>query len=860
MRSNRVRLMMMTIAATAGAAGLLPSSPQAANLLTTVAVIERTENDFAFSAPVSMSGTALTNGFRQQYLTVGREYTIQVSGTVAYDTTRLVDGASAARSDAECTLWDDRLTGSQWKAHRWDSITGDDRYDLKVLANGAVQELEWIPVSPFGPASYRGEAACSSTSTYRAVWTATSANPTFFIHDESPNNASGSLAVRVFRDEMPLDEPLAITSTIELKCADNNTCSNLLVEAHYNLPNGVPTTRTASGTSAPRQKVTIVVPPEDIARPQFSYYLTVSVDQSPTLPAGSSPAESAPASPAINISSRYPPSGLYKVPVTFGIDASLTPSVVTRPPRTLTITSSSRVPLPSASQTPGKVIAEDRGGAAIALTAGTSAGGWTSWTGTISVANGLADGKYSVKVCAVAANTSDNCSAAQSKASAGEAGVLLSQIETLNYEVGEIAKPRIDVQHSPVVLIQPGSSTNLLFTVICPVANPANKACSPTGTLFYKTETASSYSSVALSPVQSGRPYLVGEIPAAASLGTRVSYYAVITNGANGSSAVVPAGGAAAPHRAWIIAAPTAVPLGAPLATIPRTPTQTVATFGWGSGANELGLAPGDESATVGPSGFDLAGSDIVVLDQLNQRLVRFPKSAPAAKTYQPIAFDGGSGDIATTASNVYVIDNGGPNDSDGLLRSFDSLGAPLTVAPLAESSLESVVVDAGGRPRVRTYPGQMYLAPLSSTGFPVQLSQQLGTATESIDVGNGEAIASVVRYGRDEVRIALTQGAAVTKSWTLTVDSSARFGSLQLVRRTQTGLVAVVSVFDDTSSRFVVVKLPLAGVPSSFTVEPADYAQTAPLSLFRLGTDGLYQLRSVPAGVDIVRHDLGAL
>jgi hypothetical protein len=58
--------------------------------------------------------------------------------------------------------------------------------------------------------------------------------------------------------------------------------------------------------------------------------------------------------------------------------------------------------------------------------------------------------------------------------------------------------------------------------------------------------------------------------------------------------------------------------------------------------------------------------------------------------------------------------------------------------------------------------------------------------------------------------------------------------------------------------AEFVVLVLGRAGIVSRFSVPGSDWADSAPLSRFRLAGNSLYQLGSTPAGVFVDRYDLG--
>jgi hypothetical protein len=65
------------------------------------------------------------------------------------------------------------------------------------------------------------------------------------------------------------------------------------------------------------------------------------------------------------------------------------------------------------------------------------------------------------------------------------------------------------------------------------------------------------------------------------------------------------------------------------------------------------------------------------------------------------------------------------------------------------------------------------------------------------------------------------------------------------------------VRVYTDDLSEFVGLVLGPKGIVHSFSLASADWAETAPLSRFRLVGSSLYQLGSTPAGLFVDRFRL---
>ncbi len=79
----------------------------------------------------------------------------------------------------------------------------------------------------------------------------------------------------------------------------------------------------------------------------------------------------------------------------------------------------------------------------------------------------------------------------------------------------------------------------------------------------------------------------------------------------------------------------------------------------------------------------------------------------------------------------------------------------------------------------------------------------------------------------------------------------------MQLAEALGTRLVVVARVYSDTQDEFVALLLGAAGLERKLALDSADWAETAPLSRFRLVGSSLYQLGSTPANVFVDRFDL---
>ena len=86
---------------------------------------------------------------------------------------------------------------------------------------------------------------------------------------------------------------------------------------------------------------------------------------------------------------------------------------------------------------------------------------------------------------------------------------------------------------------------------------------------------------------------------------------------------------------------------------------------------------------------------------------------------------------------------------------------------------------------------------------------------------------------------------------------SATPLGEVQLAEPLGNCVVLVIRPYTETQDEFLVLVLGDRGVERSFSVDSADWAETAPLARFRLVGSSLYQLGSTPSGMHVDRFDL---
>ena len=400
-----------------------------------------------------------------------------------------------------------------------------------------------------------------------------------------------------------------------------------------------------------------------------------------------------------------------------------------------------------------------------------------------------------------------------------------------------------DVLHTPPSLAEQGRPVELRYDVVCQ-ADSFGRPCVPTGYVFVRQGGEVAYRRIALAPA--GRTVLAATVDVPAQ---GVSYYAVIDDGA-GSSMTVPAAGAAAPQRAWAVPALTRVSLATHTFGRVRTADGRAVTATWGAGAGALGLLTGRELARIGPSAFDVdRNGNVVVLDQVNDRLVRYPAGA-GAPSYTSIAFAGGEGDLAVGADGTaFVLDQG----AEPVVRSYTPSGALRATTAVHGTGADMLRSSPAGA-FLHGYPGDMWKPIAGGVGALLKPEQQAAGARPGRLAAGGVEV--VVRGAPNEALFALVRGDSVLRAWQ--VSSPSTLGEIQLAEPFGDGMLVVLRVWTSTKAEFVVLVLSPNGLAGSFAIDASQWAESAALGRFRLNGKTLYQLRSTSTGAEIVTFDLG--
>jgi hypothetical protein len=277
----------------------------------------------------------------------------------------------------------------------------------------------------------------------------------------------------------------------------------------------------------------------------------------------------------------------------------------------------------------------------------------------------------------------------------------------------------------------------------------------------------------------------------------------------------------------------------------------TVLALPWGTGPTRAGVSLGRESATVGPSSFDVdARGRVYLLDSLQKRLAVFSEGRLLRATSMPMSPE----------ALVAV-------DADGDARVLDRAGAMLTARDLDPSGtlggtagfgsgIVSAIRMAGGRAYGLILPLDAWvkLPPASPSAGPSTASP----VSPGLPTAAGDQLIRVSRI--DGVRLGRVSANSVTDA--IELRGSERLGEIALDESDGLGGYWVVlhlwHELPSAADQYQVLHIRHGRVISTFAAANEQFAEAPPLARFRLGADGaLYQLVSSPSGIRIVRFDL---
>jgi hypothetical protein len=413
----------------------------------------------------------------------------------------------------------------------------------------------------------------------------------------------------------------------------------------------------------------------------------------------------------------------------------------------------------------------------------------------------------------------------------------------------------IEATHVPPLLTTPSEPVELRYDVYCasPEEAQTDAPCEVSGTVFLRAGNAGVFRAVALREDRTaieGRLFTrVPDSIARARAG--FSYYSVLRSTASGETVTLPAGGAAAPQWSQPLGPSVLVPLGAHRFGSTRRADGRVAEAPWGSGPGEAGLEQGRNLPPIGGSAFDVdRRGTVYVLDEANRRVLRWSKGgrAPVAEA---LSINGTLADLAVGEDGtIYVLETTKGDDRAPLLRIFGPDGASRGASEIVERASQIRIGPSG--PVVLQQPSGQWITAAIESRSPAEPPQSTsGRAGRPLPDGSEVVI---LRH-ENEIRAALVGTDGVRRAWRVTSETT--LAEVQLAEPVGFGLLLVARVYVDGRDEFVALVLDQHGLARRFSLDSADWAETAPLSRFRLVGSSLYRLGSTPAGLFVDRFDL---
>jgi hypothetical protein len=421
----------------------------------------------------------------------------------------------------------------------------------------------------------------------------------------------------------------------------------------------------------------------------------------------------------------------------------------------------------------------------------------------------------------------------------------------------EPSPPAMEATHLPPLLTTAGERARLEYEVFC-VGGEADAEeagrCAVEGRVFVRLSRGGAFAEI---PLQSARTTegrrLVAVIPDEVSAPARgFEYFAVLRAQESGETLTIPAGGASAPHSSIRLERPIEVRLGAHPFERARRASERVAAASWGDGAADVGLEDGRNLSPIGASAFDVDRTGAVyLLDQARRRVLRWDGRAKSP-TRIPVSVSGTLADMTVSSDgSIYVLETVGRPGERPVVRRFDGDGRELERVEIAERTASQIRMGRDG-PAVLQQPSHQWM-PITAGGAVADagFQREHGRAGRPLPAG-GEAI--VLRH-ENEVRVALIGANGLRRSWRVLSDTP--LGEVQLAEPLGNRVVVVVRTFTDSDAAFLVLLLDGSGLAHRFSLEPSDWAESAPLGRFRLVGSSLYQLGSTTRGVFVDRFDL---
>jgi hypothetical protein len=418
------------------------------------------------------------------------------------------------------------------------------------------------------------------------------------------------------------------------------------------------------------------------------------------------------------------------------------------------------------------------------------------------------------------------------------------------------SEPFVEATHLPPLLTVAGEQPVLRYDVYCDSEDPPGEdGCAASGSVFVRAGDRGPFQEVPLvRNADAGAGRYSAHVPAdIARSRDGFSYYAVIRSLASNATATTPAAGASAPERSLPLGRPVEIRLGAHTFGAVATASARVAEAAWGDGPGDAGLEQGRNQTPVGGSSFDVSSTgEVTILDEAHRRLLRYRPGASRAPARIPVAINGTIADLALADDgSAYVLETTAEPDRAPVVRKFTSDGRAAGATPTAGRGASQLRPGPAG-PVALDDTTSMWM-PVFDAGAQLSPNAQRRRARPGRPLPGGDEVV-VLRTG-DEIRAALVGPKGVRQSWRVT--SETPIAEVQLAEPFANRLVLVVRAYTDWRAEFVALVLGPRGIEQRRSLDAADWAETAPLSRFRLVGSSLYRLGSTPAGLFVDRFDL---
>jgi hypothetical protein len=439
-------------------------------------------------------------------------------------------------------------------------------------------------------------------------------------------------------------------------------------------------------------------------------------------------------------------------------------------------------------------------------------------------------------------------------ATAGVALVLLSAAAGAHSGADE-ARALLDATHLPPLLTSRGEPVELRYDIYCVSAgdDQNDRTCETGGKVFVRPGDRGPFRQLPLhideSAVEGRFVAVVPNTIAHAAEG--FTYYAVLESKAAGMTVTLPAGGASAPQRSLPLDDAVEVSIGTHTFGAARKADTRVLEASWGDGFAQVGLESGRNLPPIGGSSFDVDERRTVhVLDQVHRRVLRW-RAGGSGPVSVPLVIDGTLADLAVASDGTAYVLESAREGIGPVLRTFGPAGERRGTVDVGERTASQVRVGHRG-PIVLQHPSGQWM-PMTMDGGALSASSQTTGGRPGRSLPRGGEV--VVLRRSDEVRVLASNANDVRRSWRVT--SATPVGEVQLAEPVGNRLLLVLRLYTDDRDEFVALVLGPNGLVSKMSIASADWAETAPLSRFRLVGSSLYQLGSTPAGVFVDRYDL---